>query len=63
MGLGCAACVARVEKVVSALEGVSSVSVSLASATAQVEFYTDVLTDKDLQKAVHDAGYELVLAQ
>ena len=63
MGLGCAACVARVEKVVSALEGVSSVSVSLASATAQVEFDTDVLTDKDLQKAVHDAGYELVLAQ
>ena len=63
MGLGCAACVARVEKVVSALEGVSSVSVSLASATAQIEFDTDVLTDKDLQKAVHDAGYELVLAQ
>jgi P-type Cu2+ transporter len=63
MGLGCAACVARVEKVVSALEGVSSVSVSLASATAQIEFDTDVLTDKDLQKIVHDAGYELVLAE
>ena len=63
MGLGCAACVARVEKVVSALEGVSSVSVSLASATAQIEFDADVLTDKDLQKAVHDAGYELVLAE
>ena len=63
MGLGCAACVARVEKVVSALEGVSSVSVSLASATAQIEFDADVLTDKDLQKVVHDAGYELVLAE
>ncbi len=63
IGLGCAACVARVEKVVSALEGVSSVSVSLASATAQIEFDTDVLTDKDLQKVVHDAGYELVLAE
>ncbi len=63
MGLGCAACVARVEKVVSALEGVASVSVSLASATAQIEFDTDVLSDKDLQKVVHDAGYELVLAE
>ena len=63
MGLGCAACVARVEKTLAALEGVSGVSVSLASATAQVEYDTDVLTDRDLQKAVHDAGYELVLAQ
>lgn len=62
MGLGCAACVARVEKALAALGGVHDVSVSLASATVQVEFDADMLTDRDLQKAVHDAGYELVLA-
>ncbi len=62
MGLGCAACVARVEKTLAALGGVYEVSVSLASATVQVEFDADMLTDRDLQKAVHDAGYELVLA-
>lgn len=62
MGLGCAACVARVEKTLAALGGVYDVSVSLASATVQVEFDADVLTDRDLQRAVHDAGYELVLA-
>lgn len=62
MGLGCAACVARVEKTLAALGGVYEVSVSLASATVQVEFDADVLTEGDLRKAVHDAGYELVLA-
>lgn len=61
MGLGCAACVARVEKVLGAMEGVSEVSVSLASSTVQVEYDTSLLTERDLCEVVKNAGYELLV--
>ena len=60
-GLGCAACVARVENTLKACQGVSKVSVSLASNTAQVDYDPDRTTPAALQKAVRDAGYELLV--
>ena len=59
--MGCAACVARVENTLKACEGVSGVSVSLASNTAQVDYDPDRTTPAALQQAVRDAGYDLLV--
>jgi len=57
-GMSCASCQAHVEKAVSAVEGVSSVAVSLISNTMNVEgnFKND-----DIIKAVQRAGYNASL--
>ncbi len=59
--MGCAACVARVENTLKACPGVDKVSVSLASNTAQVDYDPDRTTPAALQKAVREAGYELLV--
>lgn len=60
-GMSCSACSARVEKVVGALDGVKSVSVSLLTNSMVVE-YNPPLTAKDVSKAVAEAGYKATLA-
>lgn len=56
-GMTCAACAARIEKVLSRTPGVSSASVNLASETATIEHYGDELTANDLIRVIEDAGY------
>lgn len=53
-GMSCAACSARVEKAVGALDGVSSVSVSLLTNSMMVD---GSVSSQDIIKAVTDAGY------
>ena len=53
-GMGCAACVARVEKATNAVPGVESCSVSLLTNEMLVEGSAD---SADIIKAVTDAGY------
>jgi len=53
-GMSCAACVARVEKAVNSVEGVSSCSVSLLTNSMGVEGSADTSA---IIKAVADAGY------
>ena len=53
-GMSCAACVARVEKAVNAVEGVNTCSVSLLTNSMGVEGSADTDT---IIKAVTDAGY------
>lgn len=53
-GMSCAACVARVEKAVNAVEGVTSVSVSLLTNSMGVE---GTATDASVIAAVKKAGY------
>lgn len=60
-GMGCAACVARVQTRLQEQEGVRQVRVSLASNTAQVEYDPSVCTPEGLKKAVRDAGYDLIV--
>lgn len=57
-GMTCASCVARVEKALSGVPGVVSVSVNLASEKATVE-YTDEVKFATLRQVVKDAGYDL----
>ena len=59
--MSCSACSARVEKVVGALDGVKSASVSLLTNSMLVE-YDSPLTPKDICKAVAEAGYKAALA-
>lgn len=54
-GMGCAACQSRVEKAVSELAGVESVSVSLLTNLMQVE---GSATDSEIIDAVEKAGYK-----
>ncbi|WP_347455152.1 heavy metal translocating P-type ATPase [Acinetobacter thermotolerans] len=58
-GMTCASCVARVEKALSKVEGVTSACVNLATETAQV--YGSNLNAADLIQAVKKAGYEAQL--
>lgn len=60
-GMGCASCVARVQKAISEVKGVSCCNVSLASNSAQVEFDPAVTNPEQLSKAVSDAGYGLIV--
>ena len=60
-GMGCAACVARVENAIKAHKGVLEVNVSLATATARVDYDSSICTPESIQKAVQDAGYNLVI--
>lgn len=60
-GMGCAACVARVQNTIKNLGGVSDCNVSLASNSAQVDYDPKVVTPADIRKAVQDAGYDLVI--
>lgn len=56
-GMGCSACVARVEKAVSALSGIESVSVSLIENSMICEFDESRLSSEAIVNAVVDAGY------
>lgn len=60
-GMGCAACVARVQGALQNQKGVRDVSVSLASNLARVDYDPSVCSPEGLRKAVRDAGYELII--
>lgn len=59
-GLGCAACAARVNKVLNSCEGVEEANVNYASATALVSYDDSKCSPEALRKAVEEAGYGLI---
>lgn len=61
IGMSCAACASRVEKTLQAQPGVTSAAVNYASATASVEFRSGECSPETLQKAVRDAGYDILI--
>ncbi|MFW3371840.1 heavy metal translocating P-type ATPase [Aliarcobacter butzleri] len=58
-GMTCGHCKARVEKVVSAIDGVDSVEVDLASKNVTVKMSKDI-SEQTLSDVVVDAGYEVI---
>jgi len=60
-GMTCASCVARVEKALKKVEGVSTAAVNLATEKATVAFDPAKVTLERLQAAVHESGYTLKL--
>ena len=61
--MGCSACVARVQGTIKNLDGVKECNVSLASNNAQVEYDPKTISASDIQKAVRDAGYDLIVVE
>ncbi|WDL98818.1 heavy metal translocating P-type ATPase [Alicyclobacillus sp. ALC3] len=61
-GMTCAACAARIEKVVGRLDAVDRVNVNLASEKAHIVYFPGVLQEQDLIRAVEKAGYGATLA-
>lgn len=57
-GMTCGHCVGRVSKVISAIDGVSAVDVSLDEKRALVEIDKEV-TDEQFRKEIENAGYEV----
>ena len=59
-GMTCASCVAHVDRALSAVPGVLSVNVNLATEQATVEYLPQSVALGDLRRAVADAGYEVL---
>jgi Cu+-exporting ATPase len=59
-GMSCASCVEKVQTALKNVPGVVKASVNFATEKAQVDYLPGQATIKDLAKAVHDAGYELL---
>lgn len=62
-GLHCAACAARAREVLMGLEGVAEASVNLADATASIVYSPSRVSPAQMQQAIAEAGYELVIGQ
>lgn len=58
-GMSCGHCVNHVKTALEDLNGVTNVSVDLASKTAVVEANSDI-QDADIKFVIEDAGYEVV---
>jgi copper chaperone len=59
-GMSCDHCKMAVTKAVSALEGVSTVAVSLENKTVSVDFEEDQLSLDVIKQAIEGQGYDVV---
>lgn len=59
-GMVCAACTSAIEKSLRSLDGVSAAQVNLATEIASVVYEPGKLKLGDLEKAVRDAGYDVI---
>ena len=59
-GMTCAACVKRVQDALSALSGVLSASVNLATEKATVEYTSSMVGMGDFRRTLKDIGYDIV---
>jgi len=59
-GMTCTSCAQSIEKNLKKKKGVHSANVNFASEKAYVEFDPKMVTNKDLIKAVREAGYDVV---
>ncbi len=57
-GMTCASCVARVERALKKVPGVTDATVNLATESARITFDSGQVGDARLRRAVRDAGYE-----
>ena len=62
-GMGCAACVARVQKALQQSAGVHEAEVSLASNSARIDYDPAVTSPAALRQSVQDAGYDLIVPE
>lgn len=58
LGMSCAACSSRVEKVVNGMNGVQNASVNLLTNSMTVEYDDNVINSNNICEAVNNAGYK-----
>lgn len=63
LGMMCAACASNVERTLSAVKGVKSASVNLASRTVLVEYAPDMASPAMMKAALADIGYDMVIEE
>lgn len=63
LGLHCAGCAARAEQIIASQKGVARASVNFASLTAVVDYNPSEITPQEIQKAVRDGGYDMVIEE
>ncbi len=61
-GMTCAACSQRVEKAISKLEGISKVSVNLATEKATLEYDPEVIRISAIKDCIIHTGYQVLVA-
>jgi Cu+-exporting ATPase len=57
-GMSCAACVARVERAVRALPGVTEAVVNLPAESARIRYYSGAIEKSRIKSEIDDLGYE-----
>lgn len=60
-GMTCAACVARVEKSLKKIGGVSNATVNLAAETVRLEYDVDQVSLATIAQTLHESGYDLII--
>ncbi|MGA1414050.1 MAG: heavy metal translocating P-type ATPase, partial [Candidatus Kapaibacteriota bacterium] len=60
-GMTCAACVARVEKTIKKVDGVSNAAVNLAAETVRIEYDAETVSLDAIANRLHESGYELII--
>ncbi len=58
-GMHCEGCSKRLTKVLSNIEGVNAVEVSLENKLAKIEYDEEVAKIEDFKEAIEDAGFEV----
>ncbi|NWF50576.1 MAG: copper-translocating P-type ATPase [Ignavibacteriaceae bacterium] len=61
-GMTCARCVARVEKALGKVEGISEVNVNLATEKATLKVNLDKINFLEIQQVIEEAGYKIDLS-
>ncbi len=59
--MSCASCAISAESIIKGLEGVTAASVNFATESVAVEYAPDVISPKEIRKAVQDGGYDLLI--
>ncbi|QCX53751.1 heavy metal translocating P-type ATPase [Elizabethkingia sp. JS20170427COW] len=63
LGMTCASCASSAETIVSYVPGVVEASVNFAIGNLTVEYFPNMLEVQDLQKAVQEGGYDLLIEE
>lgn len=59
----CTSCAAGVEKTISSLEGVNFAAVNFATESVQVDYIPSKINPIDIQKAVRESGYDMIIEE
>ena len=58
-GMHCTGCSARLQKVLSNLDGISNAEVSFEKGMANIEFNKEIITLDEIKNAIVDCGFEV----